>query len=83
MAIIFFAFAVSASAYLFFAFSDLSWHFEDTRIDAFGCTLLPDSEGTELGSNNQEAYPLTAKSVVGVLVLCHTYTCVLQLFLVV
>ena len=43
---------ISVNAYLFLAFLDLTCHFEDTEISAFGCTVPPDSKETKLGSSN-------------------------------
>ena len=50
-----------------------------------GCTVSPDSKETELGSSDQEASPSAGKNtaVVLVLVSCHAWKCVLQLFPVV
>ena len=41
-----------------------------------GCTLLPDSKETDLGSNHQEASPSAGKNTGIVLVPCRTWECV-------
>ena len=41
-----------------------------------GCTVLPDSKGTKLGSSNQEAYPSQGKNTGIVLVPYYTWKCV-------
>ena len=41
-----------------------------------GCTVLPDSKETELGSRDQEASPSAAKNTRIILVSCHTRKCV-------
>ena len=41
-----------------------------------GCTLLPDSKETKLGSSDQEASPSAGKNTGIVLVPCHTWKCV-------
>ena len=41
-----------------------------------GCTVLPDSKETELGSSDQEASPSAGKNTRIVLVPCHTWKCV-------
>ena len=41
-----------------------------------GCTVLPDSKGTELGSNNQEVSPSAGKNTGIVLVPCCSWKCV-------
>ena len=61
---------ISVDAYLFLAFSDLTCHLEDRGIGAFGCTMLPDSKETELGSSDQEASPSAGKNTGVVLVPC-------------
>ena len=60
---------ISVDAYPFLAFSDLTCPIEDTGIGFSGCTALPDSKETELGSINQEASPSTP-------VPCCTWKCV-------
>ena len=40
---------ISIAAYPFLAFSDLTCHFEDTRIGVFCSPVLPDSKETNLG----------------------------------
>ena len=40
-----------------------------------GCTVPPDSKETELGSNEQEAFPSAGKSTGVVLVPCCTWKC--------
>ena len=42
-----------------------------------GCTVLPDSKETELGSSDQEASPSAGKNTGIVLVSCCTWKCVL------
>ena len=61
---------ISVDAYPFLAFSDLTCHFEDTEIGVSGCTVLPDSKETELGSSDQEASPSVGKNTRVVLVPC-------------
>ena len=41
---------ISVNAYLFLAFSDLTYHLEDMGIGVFCFAVLPDSKKTELGS---------------------------------
>ena len=41
-----------------------------------GCTVLPDSKETELGSSDQEASPSAGKNTGIVLVPCHAWKCV-------
>ena len=41
-----------------------------------GCTMLPDSKETKLGSSNQEASPSAGKNTGIVLVPCRTWKCV-------
>ena len=41
-----------------------------------GCTVLPDSKETKLGSSNQEPYPSTGKNIGTDLVPCRAWTCV-------
>ena len=41
-----------------------------------GCTVLPDSKGTELGSSDPEASLSAGKNAWIVLVLCHAWKCV-------
>ena len=41
-----------------------------------GCTVLPDSKETELGSSDQEASPSAGKNTRIVLVPCCTWKCV-------
>ena len=48
-----------------------------------GCTVLPDSKETQLGSSDQEDSPLAGKNTVVVLVSCAHGSVSLQLFLVV
>ena len=50
--------------YSFLAFSDLTCHLEDTGIVFSGCTVLPDSKETELGSSNQVAFPSAVENTV-------------------
>ena len=61
---------ITVDAYPFLAFSDLNCHLRDTRIGISGCTVLPDSKETELGSSNQEASPSAGKNTGVVLVPC-------------
>ena len=60
---------VSVDAYPFLAFSDLTCHLEDT-------VMRPDSNETELGSNNQEAFQSAGKNIRIVLVPCCAWKCV-------
>ena len=57
---------ISIDAYPFLAFSDLTYHLEVFS----GCTVLPDSKETELGSSDQEASPSAGKNTGVVLVPC-------------
>ena len=41
-----------------------------------GCTVLPDSKETELGSSNQKASPSGGKNTGTVLVPCRAWKCV-------
>ena len=41
-----------------------------------GCTVLPDSKETELGSSDQEASPSASKNTRIVLVPCQAWKCV-------
>ena len=41
-----------------------------------GCTVLPDSKETKLGSSDQEASPSAGKNTRIVLVPCRTWKCV-------
>ena len=41
-----------------------------------GCTVLPDSKETKLGSSNQEASPSAGENTGIVLVPCHAWKCV-------
>ena len=41
-----------------------------------GCTVLPDSKETKLGSSDQEASPSAGKITRIVLVPCHAWKCV-------
>ena len=41
-----------------------------------GCTVLPDSKETKLGSSNQEASPSAGENTGIVLVQCHAWKCV-------
>ena len=54
---------ISVNAYLFLAFLDLTCHFEDTEIGAFGCTVPPDSKETKLGSSISTGLVLVSCSV--------------------
>ena len=60
---------ISVDTYPFLAFSDLTCHFEDTGVFS-GCTLPPDSKGTELGSGDQEASSSAVKHIGVALVPC-------------
>ena len=42
----------------------------------FGCTVLPDSKGTKLGSNDQEASPSAVKNTRIILEPCCARKCV-------
>ena len=64
---------ISVDAYPFLAFSDLTCHFEDQKQVVSGCTLVPDSKETELGSSDQEASPLAGKNTGIVFVPCHSW----------
>ena len=66
---------VSIDAYPFLAFSNLTSLFENTWIVFSGCTVLPDSKVTELGSSQQEAPPSTDKNTRVGLVPCYTWKC--------
>ena len=57
---------ISVDAYPFLDFSDLTCH----RNTFSGCTVLPDSKETKLGSSNQEASPSAGKNTGLVLVPC-------------
>ena len=46
---------------LFLAFSALTCHLQDTRIDFSGDAVPPDNEMTELGTSDQEASPSAGK----------------------
>ena len=59
------------NAYSFVAYPDLTYHLQNTGIDFYGCSLLPDNKETELGSSNQEFSPSLAKNASVVLVLCY------------
>ena len=63
---------ISVDAYPFLDFSDLTCH----RNTFSGCTVLPDSKETKLGSSNQEASPSAGKNTGIVLVPCCTCKCV-------
>ena len=41
-----------------------------------GCTVLPDSKETELGSSNQEVFLSTGRNTGVVLMSCHAWKCV-------
>ena len=41
-----------------------------------GCTVLPDTRETKLGSSNQKASPSAGKNILIVLVLCCAWNCV-------
>ena len=56
----------------FLAISDLSCHLEDTGIGVYWLHCATDIKETELGSSNQVASPLAAKSSRAVLVPWHT-----------
>ena len=56
---------ITADAYSFLAFSDLTCHLEDT-----GIGVRPDSLETELGSSNQETSLSASKKTGVVLVSC-------------
>ena len=67
---------IIVNAYPFLAFSGLTYHTEDTGIDFSGCTVLPDSKETGLGSSDQEASPSAGKNNTRlVLVLRRTWKC--------
>ena len=58
---------ISADAYPFLAFPDLTCHLEEVFS---GCTVLPDSKENELRSSNQEASPSAGKNTRVFLVPC-------------
>ena len=58
---------ISVDTFPFLAFSDMTGHLEDTVIGVF---WLPDSEGTELGSSDQEDFPSAGKNTGVALVPC-------------
>ena len=60
----------SVDVYLFLAFSDLTFHLEDTGIVFSGCTVPPENKETEVRSSNQEASPSAGKNIWVVLVPC-------------
>ena len=59
---------IRVDAYPFLAFSDLTCHLEIWEYVFSGCTVLPDSKETKLGSSNQEASPSAGKNTRVVLV---------------
>ena len=61
---------ISADAYPFLAFSELTCHLEDTEIGVFWLHCAADIKETELGSSNQEASPSAGKNTGVVLVPC-------------
>ena len=61
---------ISIDAYLFLAFSDLTFHLEDTGMVFSGCTVPPDSKETELESSDQQASSSAAKNIGEVFVPC-------------
>ena len=67
---------ISVDAYHFLAFSDLTYHLEDTGIGVFCYTVPPDSNQTELGSSNQEASSSAGKHSRVILLPCCTWECV-------
>ena len=54
---------ISVDAYLFLAFSELTYYLVGTGIVFLGCTVLADSKQTELGSSDQEASPSAGKKI--------------------
>ena len=69
---------ISADAYSFLAFSDLTCHLQDTGKVSSGCTVPPNSKETELGSSHQETSPSAGKNTGIVLVSCCAWKCVLK-----
>ena len=70
---------ISVDAYPFLAFPYLTYHLEDTGIRFSGCTVLPDSKETQLGSSDQETSLSAGKNTGIVLVPClrmevHSYS---------
>ena len=61
---------ISADAYPFLAFSELTCHLEDMEIGVFWLHCAADIKETELGSSNQEASPSAGKNTGVVLVPC-------------
>ena len=66
---------VSADAYSFLAFSDLSpWGYRNRCFS--GCTVPPDSKETKLGSSDQEASPSADKNTGILFVPCRAWKCI-------
>ena len=61
---------ISVYAYPFLAFSNMTCHLQDTGKVFSGCTVLPGSKETKLGSSEQEAPPSAGKNNGVVLVPC-------------
>ena len=64
---------INVDTYPFLAFSDLTYHLEDTGI---GCAVPLDSKESGLGSSDQEASPSAGKNIVIVFVSYCAWTCV-------
>ena len=67
---------ISVDAYLFLAFSDLTYHLEDARTGVSWLHCAPDSKETELGRSKQEAFVSAGKNLGIVLVPCRVWKCV-------
>ena len=62
---------------LLLAFSDLTFHLEDTGISISGCPVSLDNKETQLGnSSDQESSPSSGKEIGVVLVLCRIKECI-------
>ena len=62
----------------FLAFSDLTYHLEETGVCASGCTVLPDSKKHKHVSSKKETSPLASKNTEVVLVPHYTWKCVIS-----
>ena len=54
---------ISIDAYLFLAFSDLTYHLQDARTGVSWLHCAPDSKETELGRSKQEASDQLVKTL--------------------
>ena len=61
---------ISVDAYLFLAFSDLTYHLKIQELVLSGYIVPPDSKETELGGSDQEASPSACEHTGVVLVPC-------------